>query len=142
MGFSGRQISASLVVLFHLIFRSIFHTHSIERMSSSDESGAELSRPSSATLPDKEKHTERILGRRGYREFLIVDHTANLRKNTKISAIWHHGEERRTFVISVSRRKQRAVPQGIPEIERGNSAGTIDGEIFGVHGLLFTPSVV
>jgi hypothetical protein len=95
VGLSGRQISASLAVLFHPIFRSIYYTHSIERMSSSDESGAELSRPSSATLPDGEKHTERILGRRGYREFLIVEHTANLRKNTKISAIWHHGEERR-----------------------------------------------
>jgi hypothetical protein len=91
MSLWGWQISASLAVLFHLIFRSIFYTHSIGRMSSSDESGAELSRPSSATPPDSEKHTERILGRRGYREFLIVEHIPNLRNNIKISAIWRHG---------------------------------------------------
>jgi hypothetical protein len=78
MGLPGWQISASLVVLFHLVFRSIFYTHSIERMSSSDESGAELSRPSYVTPPDSEKHIERVLGRRGYREFLTVKHTANL----------------------------------------------------------------
>jgi hypothetical protein len=28
------------------------------------------------------------------RELLVVEHTANMRKNTKISAIWHHGGER------------------------------------------------
>jgi hypothetical protein len=75
MGLPGGQISASLVV-FHLVFRSIFYTDSIERMSSSDESGAELSRPSSVTPPDSEKYIERVLGRRGYREFLIIKHTA------------------------------------------------------------------
>ena len=61
---------------------------------SGDESGAELPEPSFPTLPDKEQHTERILTKRGLREFLVVDHTANVRKNSKISAIWHHGGER------------------------------------------------
>jgi hypothetical protein len=62
---------------------------------SGDESGAELSEPSFPTLPDREQHTERILTKKGLREFLIVDHTANVHKNSKISAIWHHGSERR-----------------------------------------------
>jgi hypothetical protein len=68
---------------------------------SSDESGAELPDPSFPTLPDKEQYTERILTKKGLREFLIVDHTANVRKNAKISAIWHHGSEQ---VFSVARR--------------------------------------
>jgi hypothetical protein len=52
------------------------------------------------THPHKEQNassqrTERILTKKGLREFLVVDHTANVRKNSKISAIWHHGGERR-----------------------------------------------
>lgn len=62
---------------------------------SGDKSGAELPKPSFPTLPDKEQHTERILIKKGLREFLVVGHTANVRKNSKISAIWHHGGERR-----------------------------------------------
>jgi hypothetical protein len=69
--------------------------HPLSKMSSSDESGIDQPIPSSSTLPEKERHTERVLGKRGLQEFLVVDHTANLRKNTKISAIWHHGGERR-----------------------------------------------
>jgi hypothetical protein len=61
-------------------------------MSPSDESGTDLPSPFS-TFPNKEQHTERILGRRGCRESLIVDHTANRRKNSKISAIWQHRQE-------------------------------------------------
>ena len=64
-------------------------------MSSSDESGIDQAVSSSSTLPDRERHTKRVLGKRGLQEFLVVDHTANLRKNTKISPIWHHGGERR-----------------------------------------------
>jgi hypothetical protein len=63
-------------------------------MASSDESSTEKVIASSSALP-KERHTERVLGKKGLRECLVVEHTANLRKNSKISAIWHHGEERR-----------------------------------------------
>jgi hypothetical protein len=63
-------------------------------MPSSDESGDDLPEPSSS-FPNPDNHTERILTSEGLRTFLVVDHTANLRKNTKISAIWHHGGERR-----------------------------------------------
>ena len=76
----------------HLI--SFFLLLPIE-MASSDESGTEEAIASSSTLPNKERHTERLLGRKGLREFLAVEHTANLRKNSKVSAIWHHGGERR-----------------------------------------------
>jgi hypothetical protein len=62
---------------------------------SGDESSAELSEPSFPTLPDRGQHTERILIKRELREFLIINHTANVRKNSKISAIWHHEGERR-----------------------------------------------
>jgi hypothetical protein len=69
-------------------------------MSSDDQSGIDQSPPSSpppppSSVPDKEKHIERIINNRGLRTFLVVDHTANLRKNTKIFAIWHYGGERR-----------------------------------------------
>jgi hypothetical protein len=57
-------------------------------MSSEDESGY--------VPPTNEGQlTERIFSNKGMREFLIVDHSANLRKNSKISVIWHHGDERR-----------------------------------------------
>jgi hypothetical protein len=65
-------------------------------MSTSDaESGTDLPTSSNSALPDQERHTERVISRTGVREFLVVEHTANVRKNTKISAIWHHGGERR-----------------------------------------------
>ena len=35
-----------------------------------------------------ETHVERIINNRGIGIFLIVDHTANLRKNSKIFPIW------------------------------------------------------
>jgi hypothetical protein len=38
---------------------------------------------------------ERIAGKTGIRQFLVVDHSANERSGAKISAIWHHGGERR-----------------------------------------------
>jgi hypothetical protein len=64
-------------------------------MSSEDESGDVVPIPSSSVNPNEEQLTERIFSNKGMREFLIVDHSANLRKNSKISAIWHHGDERR-----------------------------------------------
>jgi hypothetical protein len=65
-------------------------------MSTSDaESGTDLPISSNSALPNQERHTERVISRTGVREFLVVEHTANVRKNTKISAIWHHGGERR-----------------------------------------------
>src|SRR3954452_7693105 len=55
-----------------------------------DESGTGVPIPSSSTNPDKGQHTERVFTNKGVREFLVIEHTANLRNNTKISAIWHH----------------------------------------------------
>jgi hypothetical protein len=55
--------------------------------SSEDDSGVDVPTSNSATLPDEGQHTERIFTNKGPREFLIVDHTVNLRKNTKISPI-------------------------------------------------------
>jgi hypothetical protein len=59
-------------------------------MSSDDQSGIDQSPPfpPSSSVPDKEKHIERIISNRGLRTFLVVDHTANLRKNSEASAIW------------------------------------------------------
>jgi hypothetical protein len=59
------------------------------------ESDTDLTSSSNSALPDQERHTERVVNRNGAREFLIIEHTANVRKNTKISAIWHHGGGRR-----------------------------------------------
>jgi hypothetical protein len=65
-------------------------------MSTSDvESGIDLPNSSNSALPDQERHTERVVSWNGVREFLVVEYTANMRKNTKISAIWYHGGERR-----------------------------------------------
>ena len=63
--------------------------------SSEDDFGVDVPAPNSATLPDEGQYTERIFTNKGPREFLVVDHTTNLRKNIKISPIWHHGDERR-----------------------------------------------
>jgi len=38
-------------------------------------------------VPDKGKCIKRIINNRGLRTFLVVDHTTNLRKNSKVSAI-------------------------------------------------------
>jgi hypothetical protein len=63
--------------------------------SSENEPGIDTPIPSSSTNPDKGQYTERVFTNKGVREFLVIEHTANLRKNTKISAIWHHGDKRR-----------------------------------------------
>lgn len=63
-------------------------------MASSDESGIEQVIASSSALPNKERHTERVLRKKELREFLVIGHTTNLRKNSKISVIWYHGGER------------------------------------------------
>lgn len=60
-----------------------------------DESGTGVPIPSSSTNPDKGQHTERVFANKGVRDFLAIEHTANLRNNTKISAIWHGDEHRR-----------------------------------------------
>ena len=50
-------------------------------MSTSDvESGTDLPSSSNSALPDQERHTERVVSRNGVREFLVVEHTANVRK--------------------------------------------------------------
>jgi hypothetical protein len=67
-------------------------------MSSNDQSGIDQSPappPPPSSIPDRETLIERVINSREIRTFLIVDHTANLRKNSKISAIWHYGGERR-----------------------------------------------
>jgi hypothetical protein len=73
-----------------------FPTH-LANMSSNDQSGIDQSPapPPLSSIPDRENHIERVINSRGIRTFLVVDHTADLRKNSKISAIWHHGGERR-----------------------------------------------
>src|SRR3954469_15172619 len=80
-------------------------------MSASDvESGTDLLSSSNSSLPDQERHMEPVVSRNGVREFLVIEHTANVRKNSKISAIWHHGGERPAMttqcerVFSVARR--------------------------------------
>jgi hypothetical protein len=65
-------------------------------MSTSDvESGTDLPSSSDSALPNQGRHTGRVVSRNGVREFLVVEHTTNVRKNSKISAIWHHSGERR-----------------------------------------------
>ena len=50
-------------------------------MSTSDvESGTDLLSSSNSAHPDQERHAERIVSRNGVREFLAVEHTANVRK--------------------------------------------------------------
>jgi hypothetical protein len=62
------------------------------------------------------KDTERVVSWNGVREFLFVEHTANVRKNSKISAIWHRGGDADTLMIVVCRgigvaHTVKAVPQ-------------------------------
>ena len=42
----------------------------------------------SSFSPDKERRIERIMNSRGIRTFLIMNHIANLRKNSNVSAVW------------------------------------------------------
>jgi hypothetical protein len=65
-----------------------------------NESGTGVPIPSSSTNPDKGQHIECVLTNKGVREFLVIEHTANLRNNTKISAIWYHGDERRRLAMA------------------------------------------
>src|SRR5947209_8643394 len=67
-------------------------------MSSDDQFGIDQS-PSlpPSSVPDKEMPIERIISNRGLRTYLVVDHTANQRKNSKISALWHHSGERSIY---------------------------------------------
>jgi hypothetical protein len=62
-------------------------------MSSDDQSDIDQSPtlPLLSSVPNQEEYIERIVNIRGLRTFLVIDHTANLRKNSKISAIWYHG---------------------------------------------------
>jgi hypothetical protein len=83
------------LVSAHLLFHCLQRlSHASGNMSSDDLSGISQSPPSPPppppppppfSVPDKEKHMERI--NRGQRTFLVMGHTANLRKNSKISAI-------------------------------------------------------
>jgi hypothetical protein len=43
--------------------------------------------PPPSSVPDKEAHIERIISNRGLRTFLVVDHIANLRKDSNVSDI-------------------------------------------------------
>lgn len=54
------------------------------RIPSSDGSGTDQAVPLPSAIPNKERHTERVIGRRGLQEFVITGHVANLRKNSKI----------------------------------------------------------
>src|SRR5436305_13904420 len=68
------------------ISSSFSTTHTTARMSSDNESD-----DNQTDLVDVEQHTERVLGRKGLRQFLVVDRTANLRQNSRMSGIWLHG---------------------------------------------------
>ena len=88
--YAAEEITASAVTSISSFFIILY-----SKMSSSDESSTEQAIPPSSAIPSKERYTARVIGRRGLREFLVVDHTANQRKNSKISLIWEHGGERR-----------------------------------------------
>jgi hypothetical protein len=64
-------------------------------MSFEDESGDVVSTPSSSVNPNKGRLIERIFSNKSIREFLIINYSINLRKNSKISIIWYHEDERR-----------------------------------------------
>jgi hypothetical protein len=90
-----------ILVLAHLFFHCLQRlSHASGNMSFDDQSGINQSptlHPPSSSVPDKEKHMERIINNRGLRTFFVMGHTANLRKNSKISAIQYHVGERRCF---------------------------------------------
>jgi hypothetical protein len=84
-------------VVSHLFFHCLQRlSHASGNMLSDDQSGIDQSPPSppSSLVLDKERYIERIINNQGLRTFLVMDHTANLRKGTKVSAIWYHGGER------------------------------------------------
>ena len=89
-------------------------------MSSDDQFGIDQS-PSlpPSSVPDKEMPIERIINR-GLRTYLVVDHTANQRKNSKISAIWHHGGERSIYGTKAT--DEEDDPLGPDEFQRFISA--------------------
>ncbi len=67
---------------------------------SSDQSEAEVSAtPATPATPcppiSQDGDIEYVGSRKGPRQYLVVDHTANQRSGSKISTIWHHGNERR-----------------------------------------------
>ena len=99
------------------------HRYLIPKISSDNESGIEQSSPPSSSLPNKERHIERIANSRGIRTFLIMDHTANLRKNSRVSAIWHHGGERRRIVTKATNKEDD--PLGPDELQKFIYATTV-----------------
>jgi hypothetical protein len=97
-----RPIICSMTVKwsFHRIF--VFIQVACATMSSSDhsdQSGNEISDICSlpinpASLTPQDEAIERLYTRNGTRQFLVIDHSANQRSNSKISAIWDYGGER------------------------------------------------
>jgi hypothetical protein len=65
---------------FHLFFQ-LSTTYTTATISSSDNESAD----NKTDLVDVEQYTERVLGRKGLQRFLVVDHTVNLRQNSRIS---------------------------------------------------------
>jgi hypothetical protein len=67
-------------------------------MSSSGESGDESAYDDTIATPVVSSESggiERICTRRGARQYLVVDHSANQRSEAVISSTWRHGGERR-----------------------------------------------
>jgi hypothetical protein len=67
---------------------------------SSDQSEGEVSAtpatPATSCPPISQNGDIEYVGsRKGPRQYLVVDHTAYQRSGSKISTIWHHGNERR-----------------------------------------------
>jgi hypothetical protein len=76
-------------------------------MSSCNESSINQLNISASTLPNKDEHIERVVSGKAVRRSLVVDHMANLRKNSKISPSGHSGTMRRlewigTGVVSIA----------------------------------------
>jgi hypothetical protein len=77
----GFGILSSSAVLFSSFIQP-------SQMSTSDvESGTDLPSSSNSALPDQQRHTERVVSRNGVREFLVVEHTANMR----VFHLWDEG---------------------------------------------------
>jgi hypothetical protein len=64
---------------------SLFHSNAIMSDSGSESGAEEVSAP---------PQYERVVSRSGVRQYLIVEHSANLRNGSAISSIWAHGVER------------------------------------------------
>jgi hypothetical protein len=75
-------------------------------------------------VPDAAQHTERVLNRKDLREFLIMEHTADVRKGSRISSVWlHRGERRRIDYRSMHRYwrcRHCTANATVLEIEDGN----------------------